>query len=172
MQPSSQDSLLPGANVQPHPQGLLAFQYWKARRPWERGWWTFDLARASTWRHFPFSPGVIGDKFLTNLPLPRIVCLSSPRFLKTRVSRTWERGCWHVTWRPVSWQGWRTRGQMRCLPVGWKLFCHWICDKIVKMHSASSLKPQTNLKRYLFTFIPILSSDFSDFWLILKIWLL
>ena len=30
------------------------------------------------------------------------------------------------------------------------------------MHSASSLKPQTNLKRYLFTFIPILSSDFSD----------
>ena len=33
------------------------------------------------------------------------------------------------------------------------------------MHSASSLKSQINLKRYLFTFIPILSvlsSDFSD----------
>ena len=71
-------------------------------------WPGLDLARASTWRHFPFSPGVIGDKFLTNLPLPRIDCLSSPRFLKTRVSPTWERGCLHVTWRPVSWQVWRT----------------------------------------------------------------
>ena len=169
MQPSSQDSLLPGANVQPHPQGLLAFQYWKARRPWERGWWTFDLARASTWRHFPFSPAVIGDKFLTNLPLPRIVCLSSPRFFKTRVSRTWERGCWHVTWRPVSWQVWRTNA----LFTGrLKVILSLNLRQIVKMHSASSLKPQTNLKRYLFTFIPILSSDFSDFWLILKIWLL
>ena len=65
------------------------------------------------------------------------------------------------------------RGDINALFTGrLKIILSLNCDEIVKMHSASSLKPQTNLKRYLFTFIPILSSDFSDFWLILKIWLL
>lgn len=46
----------------------------------------FDLARSSTWvycdikQHFPFTPGLRGDKFHTYLPLPQLICFQYPRF--------------------------------------------------------------------------------------------
>ena len=78
-----------------------------------------------------------------------------------RVSRTWERGCLHVTWRPVSWQGWKTK-ELFTFTGRVKIISSLNLRQNRKNALGKSLKPQINLKRYFFTFIPLLSSDFSD----------
>ena len=85
-----------------------------------------------------------------------------------RVSRTWERGCLHVTWRPVSWQGWKTNA-LFTFTCRLKIILSLNLRQNRKNALGKSLKPQINLTcSPSFAFFQLI----SVIWLILKIWLL